>query len=45
MKDKELKLENVEAPDILGGASETLRYMNLAENIALTAILSHHPGG
>ena len=36
MKDNELKLEHVEAPHILGGASETLTYINLDENIALT---------
>jgi hypothetical protein len=29
----------------LGGASETLRYIDLAENIALTPILSNVPGG
>ena len=30
MKGQELKLEDVEAPHALGGASDTLRYINLA---------------
>jgi hypothetical protein len=32
MKDKERKLEDVEAPHTLVGASDTLRYINLADS-------------